>query len=137
MLPTDLFSFYNFRPLNNIFDHEFAKCMETIEFGPSYSGGGGGGGAVKHPINVQIIAFIKTSTNPGNLKPEIIWTHTHTHTRAHSHRQTHTHIQCELKKGNPSLTQNISKFIKDVTTLISVGDSIVILLSFDRLFIHL
>ena len=41
------------------------------------------------------------------------------------------------KKGNPSLTQNISKLIKDVTTLISVGDSIVILLSFDRLFIHL
>ena len=42
-----------------------------------------------------------------------------------------------LKKGNPSLTQNISKLIKDVTILISVGDSIVILLSFDRLFIHL
>ena len=41
------------------------------------------------------------------------------------------------KEGNPSLTQNISKLIKDVTTLISVGDSIVILLSFDRLFIHL
>ena len=42
-----------------------------------------------------------------------------------------------LKKGNPSLTQNISKVIKDVTTLISVGDSIVILLSFDILFNHL
>ena len=46
-------------------------------------------------------------------------------------------VWVKKKEGNPSLTQNISKLIKDVTTLISVGDSIVILLSFDRLFIHL
>ena len=42
-----------------------------------------------------------------------------------------------LKKGNPSLTPNFSKSKNYITKLISVHDSIIILLSFGTLFIHI
>ena len=41
------------------------------------------------------------------------------------------------KGGNPGLTQIFSKSKKDITKLISVHDSIIILLSFGALFIHI
>ena len=46
-------------------------------------------------------------------------------------------IQCELRKTKPGFDSNFLKIKKDTTKLISVHDSIIILLQFGTLFIHI